>query len=339
MQRQRLGEDVADRHARVERGIRVLKHKLRVAAEGARRGCVEREHVVPAEAPVAGRRLDQPQHEAPDGRLAGAGFATSASVFRPDREIDAVHGLARRQRPPERRAFGDEVLHQPPGFNQYGHAAPATPLHTEHSLRQRLLSNSGPGGIRRAQYVRCHRYRGAARFSPPKPRPGLSGRSRGAWGAAGITIAFLPAGAPWSNARCARRATRAATSPAASKAALTRPVLRAAREYSATSGRRQGPRPAAAQRGIAASTNGQRAGETAADRRRRHVRHDAVDGGKLVGALVEPRDRGEQPHRVGMSGASNSASAGARSTISPRIHHGDVVADFRHHAEVVRNRG
>ena len=80
MQRQRLAEDLPDRHARIERGVGVLKDDLRLPAERAQRLGVEGEQIVAFETDAAGsgsirrstRRLtvDLPQPDSP----------TSASV-------------------------------------------------------------------------------------------------------------------------------------------------------------------------------------------------------------------------------------------------------------------
>ena len=75
MQRQRLGQDLADGHARVERGIGVLEDDLRVAAEGAQFVGVQRQQVAAFEADVACIRLDQPQYQPADGGFAATGFA------------------------------------------------------------------------------------------------------------------------------------------------------------------------------------------------------------------------------------------------------------------------
>ena len=60
MQRQRLGQDLADRHARIERGVGVLKDDLGVAAEGAQLAGIERQEIAALEADLARIRFDQP---------------------------------------------------------------------------------------------------------------------------------------------------------------------------------------------------------------------------------------------------------------------------------------
>ena len=75
MNDQRLLDDLPRAHSRIQRGVRILKDHLHVAA--ARRACARREaeHVLAAERDVAGRRLDQPQDAAPGRALAAARLA------------------------------------------------------------------------------------------------------------------------------------------------------------------------------------------------------------------------------------------------------------------------
>ena len=76
---ERLGDDRADGHARIERGVGVLEDDLHVAAAaGASRPCRARRRSSPIEAALARGRLDQPQQQARQGRLAAAGFADDA---------------------------------------------------------------------------------------------------------------------------------------------------------------------------------------------------------------------------------------------------------------------
>ena len=57
---QRLADDVAGRHARIERGKRVLKDDLHLAAIGPHVVLAEPGHVMPVKPDRAGGRLDQP---------------------------------------------------------------------------------------------------------------------------------------------------------------------------------------------------------------------------------------------------------------------------------------
>ncbi len=75
---QRLGDDVADRHARIERGDRILEDDLHVAARGAHLlvGKIEKIAALPQDA--AFLRFQQPQDGAAERGLAAAGFADDA---------------------------------------------------------------------------------------------------------------------------------------------------------------------------------------------------------------------------------------------------------------------
>jgi hypothetical protein len=61
---QRLGDDVAHGHARIERGERILEHDLHRAAMPAQRLGIQRAEVVAEPDHAAGARLDQTQHRA-----------------------------------------------------------------------------------------------------------------------------------------------------------------------------------------------------------------------------------------------------------------------------------
>ena len=74
----RLGHDVAGRHARIERGERVLKDDLHLPAVGPQLGLAQMRDVAAVDLDAAVGRLDQPQDGAPDGGFAAAGFADQA---------------------------------------------------------------------------------------------------------------------------------------------------------------------------------------------------------------------------------------------------------------------
>ena len=89
---ERLADDVASRHARVERGERVLEHDLHLRGAAARSALDEMRDVLRRRTGSARGRLDQTQHAARDGRLAAAGLADQAErLARADRKRDAVH--------------------------------------------------------------------------------------------------------------------------------------------------------------------------------------------------------------------------------------------------------
>ena len=113
VQRQWLGQDLADGHARVERRIGVLEDDLGIAAEGAQLLRIQCAQVAALEADPAGIRLDQPQHQPAHRRFAAAGFTDQrqgpAGI---DAEADAVDRLHERRRAAEQRTPGDKMLHQ-----------------------------------------------------------------------------------------------------------------------------------------------------------------------------------------------------------------------------------
>src|SRR5262249_26157535 len=93
MDLQPLADDVADRHARAQRAVRVLEDDLHVGAE--------RPHLLKAvlldrfaeeDDPSLGR--DQPHQREAERRLAGAGFADDAErLALAHRDVDAVDRL------------------------------------------------------------------------------------------------------------------------------------------------------------------------------------------------------------------------------------------------------
>ena len=113
MERQRLGQDLADGHARIERRIGILEDDLRIAAEGAQFVGVQCEQIASLEANSSRIRLDQAQHQPADGGFAAAGFADQRQRLAGiDAEADAIDRLDERGRPAEHRPLGDEMLDQ-----------------------------------------------------------------------------------------------------------------------------------------------------------------------------------------------------------------------------------
>ena len=90
---ERLGDDVGDRHPRVERAERVLEHDLHVAAEPAQLVRTARSDRPPAERDRALRGPVEAEQDAGERRLARAGFADDAEgVAGGDVEADADEG-------------------------------------------------------------------------------------------------------------------------------------------------------------------------------------------------------------------------------------------------------
>ena len=110
---QRLFDDVADTHPRVQRRIRILEDDLHVAARHPHPIRREAQHVLAAEHDVAGRRFNQPEDAPAGGALAAARFADQAEHLPfVDREAHVVDRLDDRrgtQEPLLSRKMFDEV--------------------------------------------------------------------------------------------------------------------------------------------------------------------------------------------------------------------------------------
>ena len=88
---QGFADDRADAHARIERGVRVLKDDLDVAAQDAKLAGIQRSDILAFETYLARGRFDQAKHAASGGRFTAAGFAYQPEgLAAPDIEIDAV---------------------------------------------------------------------------------------------------------------------------------------------------------------------------------------------------------------------------------------------------------
>jgi hypothetical protein len=128
---QPLADAVADRRARVEAGVRVLEDDLHPPAIRLERRALQRHEVDPIEPDRTGGRIDQPQQQAPDGRLAAARLADEAEgLAAPDVERHAVDGLhladrALQDAAPDREVL-DEVVDLDERRAPFGHASPST---------------------------------------------------------------------------------------------------------------------------------------------------------------------------------------------------------------------
>ena len=111
---ERLRDRGADRHAGIERRVRILEHDLHLASQPAQLALVDGGELGAAELHRARGRHDQLQHAPPDGRLARAGLADEAERLPgADRERHIRHGLHRALH--RARALGAahvEVLHE-----------------------------------------------------------------------------------------------------------------------------------------------------------------------------------------------------------------------------------
>ena len=75
---QRLGDDVFNAHARIERGVRILENNLHAPPQLAQLSCRDGEEVVAIERNCARVGFDEAQQQASDGAFSGAGFADDA---------------------------------------------------------------------------------------------------------------------------------------------------------------------------------------------------------------------------------------------------------------------
>ncbi len=107
-----LADDLADAHARVEAGVRVLEDDLDVAPGRLQLARVEVEERLALEADLAVGRRDQPQDDLAERRLAAAGLAHEAERLTfGDVEADPVDGANRAELADAEQAAADvEVL-------------------------------------------------------------------------------------------------------------------------------------------------------------------------------------------------------------------------------------
>jgi len=127
---ERLLDDLACSHARVERGVRILKHDLKVAAGASELGWIQCAHVRTLEGDLSSGRFYEPQHASAGRGLAGAGLADEAErLALGDGERHLINRPYRRPPPEESRAGGElldeaadveERCHSPaPGYRKH----------------------------------------------------------------------------------------------------------------------------------------------------------------------------------------------------------------------------
>ena len=108
---QRFADDVARRHARIERRERVLEDDLHLPPVGAQLPLVEMRDVGAVDPDPARGRLDQAEDRAPDGGLAAAGFADQRQCLAgADRKADAVNRVDVASGAAQQAFFDREVL-------------------------------------------------------------------------------------------------------------------------------------------------------------------------------------------------------------------------------------
>src|SRR5262249_25771311 len=106
----RLGEDLPDGHARIERAIGVLEDELRVAAQRPELTLLKRRDIATVETDASCRWFDQPQHQPAKGRFTAAGFAHERECFAGlERKAHPIHGGHSWGRTAENRAASDKL--------------------------------------------------------------------------------------------------------------------------------------------------------------------------------------------------------------------------------------
>ncbi len=149
---QGFGDDLADGHARVQRGVGVLKYDLHVAPAAAQGGGGESAQVLAVEADAAGGGLQQAQREAGGGGFATAGLADQGEGFAwGDVKRDAVH----------RADASGEMLGQVLDVEQCGHGL-ANPVCFQQAADW-LGDSAISGGTCSVQIGRASAQRGAKR--------------------------------------------------------------------------------------------------------------------------------------------------------------------------------
>jgi hypothetical protein len=110
---QRLGDDLANRHAGVQRRIGILEDDLQLAAHLAHAPAREARDVLTVEDDLALRRLEELDHRAAERRLPAAGLADQTERLPcPQREVDAVDGMHLAHPPLEDARRDREVLEE-----------------------------------------------------------------------------------------------------------------------------------------------------------------------------------------------------------------------------------
>ena len=121
---QSLAHDLADRQARVERRVGVLKDDLHLGAGGLELARPHREHIPAVELDLPPRGLDQPQQQATGRGFAAAAFAHQPEHLAPlDGERDAVDRLDLSDLTLEEPTVDREILDEVGDFQQRAHRA------------------------------------------------------------------------------------------------------------------------------------------------------------------------------------------------------------------------
>ena len=153
---QPFADAVGDRCPWIEARVRVLEDHLHPAPIGLEVGALEAGDVLAVEADRSRGRIDQPQQQPPDGRLAAAGLANQSKRLAPlDVEADVVHGLHQGHGPLRDAALHREVLDEVADLDKWrgglggGHGSfPVAATGTRaRSLARRIVIDPAADGV------------------------------------------------------------------------------------------------------------------------------------------------------------------------------------------------
>ena len=149
---ERLADDLAHLHARIERGIGVLEDRLHAAAKVLRGAPVEPLEIGPVEPDRARGRRHQLEQAARERALAAAGFADQAQrLALADREAHAVDRLDLADRALEHDALGDrEVLADARHLHQEARAGRRGRRHARRLCHPAAAARRHPGETTRS---------------------------------------------------------------------------------------------------------------------------------------------------------------------------------------------
>src|SRR6185312_1488206 len=180
---QRFSDDRADPHARVQRGKRILKHRLHRLAVTPAPGTVECLDVLSLKADRPACWVLQPKHHLRCGGLAAAGLADDAeraSAF--DGEGDAVDGADHAASGAEQVTPGGEVLGERGGFQEHYATSPLpitrSPTPVAWAASQQRAVRRSPSDVAGGASIRQRSNASGQRGAKAQPR-GSADRSGG----------------------------------------------------------------------------------------------------------------------------------------------------------------
>ena len=108
---QQFFDNVSRRHARVQRGVRVLKNNLHLAADWPHIGLIQVGDITAVKLDAAFGGIEQPEHGSAHGRFAAAAFAHQAEGFALiDVKTDAIDRINLADAARQKAFFNGKVL-------------------------------------------------------------------------------------------------------------------------------------------------------------------------------------------------------------------------------------